>query len=458
MHRTIVILLALFLASSLAAQQSAKSKSKDRYREKDMPSRVDVDAAIDQYGTLRALAEQQLRPTTLALSYAMLSNNTSAPAASRCFAYSMLAGYETTARYQSKVSSLHGMLRGMPIMLSFTPADSVFYPFAALYAILETGKNLLPAGNQLTQQQAALEQAFRQNGLREAFITQSKKAATDISQLVLDFARADGYARLATYPAYQAENAAGAWSASNAPAVEPYWAYLRPFFLDAAQQIANPAPANYDPNPSSSFRALAQEAYDISKTMVPEQYAVAYFWACDPAAGTQPGISRIPPAGRWMNIAGLVCEQQRVPMITALKVQTMLALSMADATIACWEEKYRVKRIRPQTAINQMIDANWRPVLNAPACPAGADLQSATSAAAAEILSRTLGDNIPLADNTENAFGVPTRQYPTIRLAAEEAAWSGLYGGISYRDDVLSGQQTGKKAAQLLLQRWPVGQ
>lgn len=458
MHRTIVILLALFLASNLAAQQSAKSKSKDRYREKDMPSRVDVDAAIDQYGTLRALAEQQLRPTTFALSQAMLQSNTSAPVASRCFAYSMLAGYETTARYQSKVSSLHGMLRGMPIMLSFTPADSVFYPFAALYAILETGKNLLPSGYQLTQQQLVLEQAFRQNGLREAFISHSKKAATDISQLVLDYARADGYARLAGYPAYQPENAAGTWSASNTPPVEPYWAYLRPFLLDAAQQIANPAPAGYDPNPSSPFRALAQEAYDISKTMVPEQYAVAYFWACDQAAGTRQGVSRIPPAGRWMNIAGLVCEQQRVPMINALKVQTMLALSMADATIACWEEKYRVKRIRPQTAINQMIDANWRPVLPAPACPAGADLQSATSAAAAEILSRTLGDNIPLADNTEAAFGVPVRQYPTIRLAAEEAAWSGLYGGIAYRDDVLAGQQTGKKAAQLLLQRWPVGQ
>ncbi|MCB0535089.1 MAG: hypothetical protein H6574_17830 [Lewinellaceae bacterium] len=458
MHRTIVILLALFVASTLAAQQSNKSKSKDRYREKDMPSQVDVDAAIDQYGTLRALAEQHLRPTTLALSYAMLSNNTSAPVASRCFAYSMLAGYETTARYQSKVSSLHGMLRGMPIMLSFTPADSVFYPFAALYAILETGKNLLPSGYQLAQQQTALEQSFRQNGLREAFITHSKKAATDITQLVLDFARADGYARLASYPAYQAENTSGNWSASNAPAVEPYWAYLRPFILDGPQQIANPAPANYDLNPASPFRALTQEVYDISRTMVPEQYAVAYFWACDQTASSQPGGTRIPPAGRWMNIAGLVCEQQRVPMITALKVQTMLALTLADATIACWEEKYRVQRIRPQTAINQMIDANWRPVLNAPACPAGADLQSVVSAAAAEILSRTLGDNIPVADNTEAAFGVPTRQYPTIRLAAEEAAWSGLFGGISYRDDVLAGQQTGKKAAQLMLQRWPVGQ
>jgi len=458
MHKTILILLALFLATGLAAQQSNKSKSKDRYREKDLPSRSDVDAAIDQYGTLRALAEQQLRPTTFALSQAMLQSKTSAPAASRCFAYAMLAGYETTARYQSKVSSLHGILRGMPVMLSFTPADSVFYPFASLYAILETSRQLLPNGYQLAQHQAALEQAFRQNGLRETFIAHSKKAATDISQLILDYARADGQTRLASYPVYQPENTPGSWSSQGAPALEPYWGYLRPFLLESPQQIANPAPAPYDAGPSSPFRALTQEVYDISRTMVPEQHDVARFWACDPDAGTQAGTSRISPAGRWMNIAGLVCEQQRVPMITALKIQTMLALSMADATIACWDEKYRAKRIRPQTAVNQLVDANWRPVLTPPACPPGTSLHSAVSAAAAEILSRTLGENIALADNTEAAFGVPTRQYPSIRHAAEEAAWSGLFGGIEYRDGVVMGQQTGQKIALRALQQWPVGQ
>jgi hypothetical protein len=371
----------------------------------------------------------------------------------------MLAGYETTARYQSKVSSLHGVLRGMPIMLSFTPADSVFYPFASLYALLETGRQLLPSSYLLSQQQLALEQSFRQNGLQEAFITHSKKAASDISRLILDYARSDGYDRMASYPAYQAENAANSntWSNQGAPALEPYWAYLRPFFMESAQQFANPAPAAYDATAGSAFRNLTQDVYDVNRTMVPEQYAVAYFWACEPAASGQAGVSQLNAASRWMNITGLVCEQQKVPFISALNIHTIVALSAADAVIACWEEKYRTQRIRPQTAINQLVDANWRPALAAPACPAGTSLQSVLSATVSEILSRMLGENIALADNTEAAFGIPTRQYPTIRHAAEEAAWSRLFAGVQFRDGILMGQQTGKKIGLMALQKWPAG-
>ena len=452
------LLLLLSFATGLLAQQSNKSKSKDRYREKDMLSRSEVNQAIDHYGALRSLAEQQFRPTTFALSEAMLRERTNAPNASRYFAYALLAGYETTARYQAKVSTLNGVLRGMPMILSYSPADSVFYPFASLYAILETGRQLLPSGYTLAQQQVQLEQLFRQNGLPESAIRYSKTAAGDISNLILEYANADGYSRLTNRPTYPAANTPGSWTVEGAPAVEPYWAYLRPFLLESAQQFAGTAPAPYDLNAGSPYLALVQEVFEVRRTMVPEQYTVANFWACDPNGAVQPDISHITPPGRWINICGLACEQQRLPFISTITTHTLLALGMADAVIACWEGKYRNNRARPQTVINQVLDPNWRPVLVAPAYPANPSLHCVVASVAAELLSRTLGENIPVVDNTEQIYGVPPRQYPSFRLAAEEAAWSRLFAGLQFRDGIISGQELGRKVGYLSITKWPVGQ
>lgn len=457
MKRQLFIFLLLSLATGLMAQQSNKSKSKDRYREKDNLTREEVNYAISQYGVLRAQAEQQLRPVIFALSDVLLRDGLTGPAVSRVLAYSVLAGYETTARYQSKVSSLHDALRGMPMMLSFTPADSVFYPFASLYAILETGRQLTPSGHLLSATQNALEQIFRQNGLQETFIRNSEIAARDISRLILDYANADGYSRLGNYPAYTNNNVPDAWSTvGNIAPQNPYWGYLRPFFLETAQQFANPAPAPVDMQAESAFVALSREVYDISQTLVPEQRTVAAFWAGDPAAYPQAGLSRLAPASRWMYIGGLLCDQQKLSFIQSLNVQTLLALSLADAEIACWDEKYRHQRIRPQTAINRMFDPSWRPILQEPAYPAGLSQQAVLSATAAEILTRILGDNLPLSDNTEQRYGVPPRQYPSVRLAAEEAAWSRLFAGLQFRDGILTGQETGRKIAAWSLNNWPV--
>ncbi|MBL7774779.1 MAG: vanadium-dependent haloperoxidase [Saprospiraceae bacterium] len=458
MHRSLILLLLLFMAGSLAAQQSNKSKSKDRYREKDQPSRQEVATSVDRYGVLRAHAEQQLRPVVFTVSDVLLRDGLSGPAASRVLAYSLLAGYETTARYQSRVSSLHDALRGMPMMLSFTPGDSVFYPYASLFAILEAGRQLAPSGYLIASNQNMLQQYFRQQGLQEAYIRHSETAARDIARLVVDYANADGSARLASYPPYPTESAPERWAPpGNLAPQDPYWSYLRPFFLETAQQFASASPVPAALQADSPFAGLAREVYDQSRSLVPEQTAVAQFWAGDPAAYPQAGLGRLTPAAHWLNIGGLLCAQQKLSFIQSLKVQTILALTLADAEIACWSDKYRQQRIRPQAAINRLFDPNWRPVLAEPAYPAGLSQQAVLGAAAAELLTRMLGDNLPLTDNTEQAYGVNPRQYPSVRIAAEEAAWSRLFAGLQFRDGILAGQDTGRKVANWALSKWPAG-
>ncbi|TNE65654.1 MAG: hypothetical protein EP344_02900 [Bacteroidetes bacterium] len=458
-YTTFLLTLLFLLVQAVAfPQASNKSKSKDRYREKTMPSEEAVQEAADQFGAFRALAEQELRPITNAVSEVLLQDKVNGPAASRVLAYSLLAGYETTARYQRKVSSLHDLLPGMPMMLTFMPADSVFYPFASLYAILETAKSLVPSGYLLTTRQQALEQSFLQRGLPAGFIQYSKTAGQDIARLVLQYAAFDGYVRLNDYPPYQAVETPDVWKPAGFPAIEPYWGTLRTFFLQSAQEYMAPAPLAYSTAADSPYPALVREVYDTGRNLNDVQRAVAAFWACDPFISTPSGYSRLTPAARWMNICGLVCEQQRTPFINALTVHTILGLGMADAYINTWDAKYRNRRIRPEQAIHQLIDGNWSPLLPSPMSPEYTSEQAAVSTAAAEILSVMIGPNIGFIDNSEIARGVQPRQYTSFRHAAEEAAWSGLYAGTQFRDGIQIGINVGRQIGLVAVRKWPAGQ
>lgn len=470
MKRNALILipfLFLMLAATALAQQSNKSKSKDRYREKELPPKSEIVRDVEQNTGWMQLAAAQLRPVTFALSEVMLHDVASPPAASRFYAYSLLAGYQTASRYQSAgFPSLQGTLNGMPAMYSFTAADSVFYPFAALYAILETGKGIMPSGYMLAEKQIALEQAFREKGLPEMLLAGSKSAANAISQAVLNYAAADGYGRLTAYPRYRPTDDPAAWQPTPPDwmaAIDPYWNTLRPFFLESAQQFRPAPPVAFSTDANSPFMALTREVYDTGRNLTPEQREIAEFWDCNPFAVQHSGhmmigIKKISPGGHWMNICGQACEQQKRSFREGLIAHTALALTMADAFISCWDEKYRSNRIRPITAINRTLDANWQPVLQTPPFPEYVSGHSMVSAAAAEVLTQFLGDNRMFTDYTQTLYGLKPRTYRSFRQAAGEAAISRLYGGIHFRDAVDQGLVTGQQIGNWALRRLPVKQ
>lgn len=465
--RWIVASICLLLLSSFAlAQQSNKSKSKDRYREKKLPPTSQIVRDAEQTAAWSKLAAAQLRPATFALSEVMLHDVASPPAASRFYAYALLAGYETASRYEPEgFPTLRGAIRDMPGLHSFTAADSVFYPFAALYAMLETGKGIMPSGQMLVEKQQALEQTFRNEGLPEALISGSKSAAIAISNGILDYARSDGYIQLSAMSRYQPADRPDAWQPTPPDwmaAIEPNWNTLRPFFLESAQQFTPPPPTPFDQDPNSRFMALVREVYETGQNLTAEQRLIAEYWDCNPfavqhAGHMMIGLKKISPGGHWMNICGLACEQQKRSFREGLVAHSVLALALADAFISCWDEKYRSNRIRPVTAVNRALDANWQPVLQTPPFPEYTSGHSVASATAAEVLTHFLGDSREFTDYTQNLYGMPPRSFRSFRQAAGEAAISRLYGGIHYRDAVDAGLDEGRKLGRWVLQQLPAG-
>ncbi len=406
-------------------------------------------------------ASAQLRSVTFALSEVMLHDGTNPPAASRFYAYAMAAGYETLALYDPAAGSLYGRVNAFPRITRPVAADSVCLPFAVLWAMLETGRGIMPSGQSLTEKQAELEQVFRQKHLSESLISGSKTAAGSISRQILAWAKTDGYAQLTAQPRYRPGKDPGDWTPTPpdwVAAVEPDWNTLRPFLLDSLAQVRIPAPVPFDTARGSRFFALMEEVYRTSQQLSPEQQEIALYWDCNPfavfhAGHMNIGIKKISPAGHWINIIGEACEQQKVTFPAALQAHTWAALTMADAFIVCWDEKYRSNRIRPITAINRLIDKSWEPLLQTPPFPEYVSGHSAVSTAAAEVLTQILGEGKGFIDETEVLYGLPRRRFGSFREAAQEASVSRLYGGIHFRDALDNGQEQGKQVAALALRR-----
>jgi len=201
-----------------------------------------------------------------------------------------------------------------------------------------------------------------------------------------------------------------------------------------------------------------KEVYDVSRKQDSAKQNIAMFWDCNPFAVQQLGhvefgLKKISPGGHWIGIAGIACRKQNLNLRETSLVHALLSFGLADAFIACWDEKYNSNRIRPETAINRLIDPAWRPLLQTPPFPEYVSGHSVASTTAAHILTSLFGPNFEYTDDTEVEFELPERRFNSFQDAANEASISRLYGGIHFRDAIDNGIQMGEQIGV-----WTVGQ
>ena len=135
-------------------------------------------------------------------------------------------------------------------------------------------------------------------------------------------------------------------------------------------------------------------------------------------------------------------------MATRVEILARLGMTMADAFIACWNTKYTYNLVRPVSYIKRVINPKWEPLLTTPPFPEYPSGHSDhQSAAAAEVLTQSLGDNFAFESATGQRDGRKPRSFKSFRDAANEAAISRLYGGIHYRAAIERGADQGRKVA-----------
>ncbi len=280
-----------------------------------------------------------------------------------------------------------------------------------------------------------------------------------VAKEILKYAKEDGYRTISDYPRYTPKEGSGYWFPTPPAfmaAVEPYFNKVRPFMIDSAAQFKPVHPTSFTSAKGSAFYSLMDSVYQTSIHLTEEQKAIASFWDCNPFAmedegHLRVGIKKISPGAHWMGIAGIACKKGNYTFNKTMQVHALVAVTLTDAFICCWDEKYRSNRIRPETAIRKYIDAAWMPLLQTPPFPEYLSGHSVISSASAEILSGFFGDTFTYTDDVEVNYGLPARTFQSFKQAAAEAAVSRYYGGIHFKDAVNEGLKQGSSVGKFII-------
>ncbi|WP_161634377.1 vanadium-dependent haloperoxidase [Aquimarina pacifica] len=394
------------------------------------------------------------------LTEVMISDVFTPPVASRIYAYSNIAAYEAIQAAEGNKNSLSQKLNKLSDIPTPQNHHEINATISGVIAFATAGKSLV-------YNSEAIEKH------KEDFISQLEKTEIDTKTLqnsinygeivgthILDWANTDGYHQRSALSRYQLKlNDPGSWKPTPPDymeAIEPNWNTLRTFVLDSANQFLPEPPTAFDTIPSSQFYQETIAVYDAVKNLSPENLEKAKFWDCNPNISFTKGHimyykQQISPGGHWMMIACQVIKEQKLSSLQASETLSKLGITIADAFISCWSEKYKSSLIRPETYINTYIDQNWKPILQTPAFPEYTSGHSVASSSAAIMLTHLFGNNYKFTDSTEIPYGLPARSFDSFTAAAEEAAISRLYGGIHYMPAIENGVKQGTQIGRYIV-------
>lgn len=383
----------------------------------------------------------------------------SPPVAGRTYAYISIAGYEAAVAGAPGYHSLAGQLHGLTALPKPRPGKEHSNTLAAVHAILVVGKSMVVSEGKVNAFYNIIMQEFRMSGIPPATFNNSIAFGEEIAKHILQWAMKDNYRQTRTFSKYAITNDAASWKPTPPAymkAVEPHWNKIRPFLIDSAQQFKPLPPTSFSTDKNSQFYKEALAVRDISFNLSSDQKEIANFWDCNPYKMNVNGhvmyaSKKISPGGHWMNITRLACQKKSADVIQSLEAYACLSITIADAFISCWDEKYRSLVIRPETYINKYIDGAWIPLLQTPPFPEYTSGHSVLSTASAVMLEKIFGESFSYADSTEVEFGIPVRHFKSFSLAAEEAAMSRFYGGIHYMPSIVNGIDEGRKLGNFMI-------
>jgi len=409
----------------------------------------------------RVLFVDRIPAAVFSLSKIMMHDVVNPPAASRYYAYCMMGAYEIIAQHDTAVKPLAVLVNNYTTYIPSADKKSFDYRVAALYCILETGKLLLPSGFMLDDDEKKLMDEFAKDKIPSPVIKSSVAVAIEMAAHIVNWSKKDNYGKLSAKLRYTPLKGDGYWyptPPTYIEAVEPNWKTIRPLVIDSANQFKPLPPVIFSKDSNSAFYKQAVEVYQTTKTLTPAQLHIASFWDCNPfvvstSGHMSIGFKKISPGGHWMSITGIAVKKAGLNFGSSVILHTMVAITLMDAFISCWEEKYRSNRIRPETYINRYIDIKWQPLLQTPPFPEYTSGHSVISTAAAVVLTYFMGDHFSYTDNSEAVFEIAARSFTSFNQAAAEAAISRLYGGIHFRDAIESGQLEGRALGMKIVEK-----
>jgi hypothetical protein len=384
----------------------------------------------------------------------------SPPVASRIYGYATLAGYEAMAPFNAQYESLGGKMKGFKSAAKPEAGQEYCYPLAGAKAFLTVARALTFSANFYDEFEPEFYKQFEADGVPDDVRERSMAYGETVAKNVLEFAGKDHYKQTRGFK-HTVTNEDGTWvptPPAYMDAAEPKWNNIRCWTMDTCSQFMPPRPHPFSLAKGSPYEKEMMEVYNVGKNLTEEEKNIAYFWddnafVMNVAGHVSYASKKMTPGGHWLAIAQTVGRQQKLDLMRMAEAYVLTAFALADGFIACWDEKYRSKTVRPETVINKSIDPKWTPFLQTPPFPEYPSGHSTISAAAATVLTYLMGDNIAFTDSTEHKYGHGVRSFRSFKDASAEASVSRLYGGIHYRSALNNAAEMGTKVGQYVLER-----
>ncbi len=159
-----------------------------------------------------------------------------------------------------------------------------------------------------------------------------------------------------------------------------------------------------------------------------------------------------------MKMAKQQVNKNNYNLAQTCEIFAYLGMAEYNAAISVWKIKYKVNLLRPKTYIAEVLGKpDWEPYLETPPFPEYPSGHSGFSGAASTILTHFFGDNVEFTDSTNLVIGLNPRKFKSFYAAANEAAYSRMYGGIHYEAAILDGVTIGNCIANNLLKKVTLG-
>lgn len=357
------------------------------------------------------------------------------PVAARSLAYTGLVIYQSVQPGIPGNKNLSEILGSHMVLPAYsaTDLDWTVSVNAACYTILNNLFSTAPLSDALKIKDLYNTIQNERYASGSNMISRSVQYGTDIAKLVFEWSKTDGAhnAQLNNFPAsYVPPAGAGLWVPTSAQLIplQPYWGNNRLFCATSSAANCMPAtPIPYSTVNGSSFYQEAMAVYNTSLALTTAQRDIALYWA--------DGGGTYTPPGHLTGIAVILAKQKGYNLAQAAELFAKTGMAAADAFTMCWKAKYMYNMMRPVTYIKTYIQPSWTPVIATPPFPTYGSGHSTVSGAFSEVLKSYFGNTVNITDNTNQPFGLGTKNITNLDDMAAEAAISRLYGGIHFPMD-----------------------
>jgi len=248
---------------------------------------------------------------------------------------------------------------------------------------------------------------------------------------------------------YRPRTTPGEWISTSLPVIEPYMLTLRPWAIPSADALRPPPP------PALTSATWARDAEEVrrlggrtSTERTPHQTLVArYRQAFELAPSMR--LAADAPGRRPVQNARMFAVYQ---------------MAFDDAALAMIVAKFHYNFWRPITSIRNAADdgnpgtaadPDWVPLLGTPNFPEYPCGHCTVAAAIAEVMAAEVGQR-PAAGVRVSSQSIPNavvQVLPSWDEWSQQVSDSRIYGGVHYRFSNEAGEQIGRRAARIVMER-----